>query len=71
MFSILQVGAYDTMYADQTSGLFSSISTSGSMLLMVIIAVVGYIVQARLQSVFQRYSQVYLKLWGNIHFEYF
>lgn len=58
MFSILQVGAYDTMYADQTSGLFSSISTSGSMSLMVIIAVVGYIVQARLQSVFQRYSQV-------------
>lgn len=58
MFSLLQIGIYDAPYMDGSSSLFSSISTSGSMMLMVVIGVVGYIVQARLQSVFRHYSQV-------------
>ena len=51
-------------YVDRVSqgaadgSVFSNISTSGSMILMILIAVVGYIVQARLQSVFSKYSEV-------------
>jgi len=50
------------IYVDRVSqgaadgSVFSNISTSGSMILMILIAVVGYIVQARLQSVFSKYS---------------
>lgn len=57
MFDIL-------LYADRLAtesadnGLFANISTSGSFMLMIVIAVVGYIVQARLQSVFAKYSEV-------------
>ncbi len=52
------------IYVDRVSqgaadgSVFSNISTSGSMILMILIAVVGYIVQARLQSVFSKYSEV-------------
>jgi len=40
------------------NGFATGISSSGSILLMIAIAVAGYIVQARLQSVFAKYSQV-------------
>lgn len=58
MIDILQ--SYYT-YADGVaaeSGFLSDITTGGATLLMVIIGVVGYFVQARLQSVFKRYSAV-------------
>ena len=56
MLQLLQLAqdysSYDNSFVD------GGFSTSGSILLMVIIAVAGYIVQARLQSVFHKYSQV-------------
>lgn len=56
MFELLQAAQdyYSYSYADPTMGF----SSGGSILLMGIIGVVGYIVQARLQSVFAKYSQV-------------
>lgn len=58
MLDILQ--SYYT-YADGVaaeSGFLGDITTGGATLLMVVIGVVGYFVQARLQSVFKRYSAV-------------
>ncbi len=56
MFTLLQTYVdYDTV---GSSGIMTDLSTGGSIVLMAIIGVVGYIVQARLQSVFKRYSQV-------------
>lgn len=56
MFTLLQTYVdYDTV---GSSGIMTDLSTGGSILLMAIIGVVGYVVQARLQSVFKRYSQV-------------
>ena len=56
MLQLLQLAqdysSYDNSFVN------GGFSTSGSILLMVIIAVAGYIVQARLQSVFHKYSQV-------------
>lgn len=40
------------------NGIMGGISHSGSILLMVVIGVIGYIVQARLHYVFNKYSQV-------------
>ena len=40
------------------NGFAGGLSSSGSIFLMIAIGIVGYIVQARLQSVFQKYSQV-------------
>ena len=48
-------------YADGVTsdlGAIGSISTGGAMMLLLIIGVVGYFVQWRLQSVFKRYSKV-------------
>lgn len=45
-------------YYGAENGFATGISSSGSILLMIVIAVAGYIVQARLQSVFAKYSQV-------------
>lgn len=45
-------------YYGAENGFATGISSSGSILLMIAIAVAGYIVQARLQSVFAKYSQV-------------
>ncbi len=45
---------YSYSYADPSMGF----SSGGSIILMGIICVIGYIVQARLQSVFAKYSQV-------------
>ena len=45
-------------YYGAENGFATGISSSGSILLMIDIAVAGYIVQARLQSVFAKYSQV-------------
>lgn len=45
-------------YYGAENGFATGISSSGSILLMIAIAVAGYIVQARLQSVFAQYSQV-------------
>ena len=56
MFTLLQTYVdYGTV---GSSGIMTDLSTGGSIVLMAIIGVVGYIVQARLQSVFKRYSQV-------------
>ena len=55
MLQLLQLAQDYPTYGNSIAGGFS---TSGSILLMVVIAVAGYIVQARLQSVFQKYSQV-------------
>lgn len=56
MFTLLQTYVdYDTV---GSSGIMTDLSTGGSIVLMAIIGVVGYVVQARLQSVFKRYSQV-------------
>lgn len=56
MFTLLQTCVdYNTV---GSSGIMTDLSTGGSIVLMAIIGVVGYIVQARLQSVFKRYSQV-------------
>lgn len=54
MITLLQAGsaAYDTGFA------LSNLTTSGAFILTIVIAVVGYLVQARLQSVFEKYSQV-------------
>ena len=45
---------YSYSYADPSMG----ISSGGSIILMGVIGIIGYIVQARLQSVFAKYSQV-------------
>ena len=45
-------------YYGYSSGIATGISSTGSIILMAVIAIVGYIVQARLQSVFAKYSQV-------------
>ena len=56
MFTLLQTYVdYNTI---GSSGIMTDLSTGGSIVLMAIIGVVGYVVQARLQSVFKRYSQV-------------
>ena len=55
MMTLLQTGyeyGYNTGLATQ------NLSSGGMYLLMILIGVVGYIVQARLQSVFKKYSQV-------------
>ena len=56
MLQLLQLAQDYSSYDNSFVG--GGFSTSGSILLMVIIAVAGYIVQARLQSVFHKYSQV-------------
>lgn len=43
---------------EASNGFMTSFSTGGSMILMIVIAIAGYAVQARLQSVFQKYSKV-------------
>ena len=51
LFILLQAG-----YAGEQANY--SAATGGMFLLMIVIGIVGYIVQARLQSVFRKYSQV-------------
>ena len=55
MMNLLQTG-YD--YGYSTGLATQNLSSGGMYLLMIVIGVVGYIVQARLQSVFKKYSQV-------------
>ena len=55
MFDLLQIA--DSYYG-YSSGMATGISSTGSIVLMAVIAVIGYIVQARLQSVFAKYSEV-------------
>ena len=55
MFDLLQIA--DSYYG-YSSGMATGISSTGSIILMAVIAVIGYIVQARLQSVFAKYSEV-------------
>ena len=55
MFDLLQIA--DSYYG-YSSGMATGISSTGSIILMAVIAVIGYIVQARLQSVFATYSEV-------------
>ena len=56
MLNLLQAvqDYYSYSYADPSMG----ISSGGSIILMGVIGIIGYIVQARLQSVFAKYSQV-------------
>ena len=55
IFEILQTG----YYVGAESGVASPLAAHyGMYALMIVIGIVGYIVQARLQSVFKRYSQV-------------
>jgi Zn-dependent membrane protease YugP len=60
MFDILQIAdpVVNGAAAESTNGLMGSFSTGGSLILMIVIGLAGYAVQARLQSVFQRYSKV-------------
>ena len=59
MIELLQTYATESSSAASASdGIFAGVSTGGSMVLMIVIAIVGYIVQARLQSVFTKYSKV-------------
>lgn len=56
---MLQLLQFAQDYYGAENGLAAGgVSTSGSIMLMVVIAIAGYIVQARLQSVFAKYSQV-------------
>ena len=43
---------------EATNGFMSSFSSAGSLILMIIIGIAGFVVQSRLQSVFQKYSKV-------------
>ena len=42
---------------EATNGFMSSFSSAGSLILMIIIGIAGFVVQSRLQSVFQKYSK--------------
>ena len=53
MISLLQAG----YYADTAASHYSA-ATTGMFFLIIAIGVIGYIVQARLQSVFKKYSKV-------------
>ena len=55
MINLLQ--AYDSAYGASESVL-SNFTSSEAFILIIIIAVAGYLVQARLQSVFSKYSEV-------------
>lgn len=54
LFVLLQAG----YYTDNPQSVHYSMATMGMFLLIIVIGVVGYIVQARLQSVFRKYSKV-------------
>ena len=57
LFTLMQVAGYDYGYA--AHGDYSLLSAANGMyLLIIVIAIIGWVVQARLQSVFKRYSQV-------------
>lgn len=43
---------------EATNGFMSSFSSAGSLVLMIVIGIAGFVVQSRLQSVFQKYSKV-------------
>lgn len=53
LFALLQAGYYAEPHAARYDG-----ATMGMFLLIVLIGVAGYLVQARLQSVFRKYSKV-------------
>ena len=53
LFALLQAGYYAEPHAARYDG-----ATMGMFLLIVLIGVAGYLVQARLQSVFRKYSEV-------------
>lgn len=55
MFFLLQAGYYTQQ---QPAGVHYSAATMGMFLLIILIGVAGFVVQARLQSVFRKYSQV-------------
>lgn len=54
MISLLQAG----YYSNQGSGLNFSAATMGMFVLIIVIGIAGYLVQARLKSVFKKYSKV-------------
>lgn len=54
LITLLQAGYYTT----QSQAAHYSAATMGMFVLMIVIGIAGYIVQARLQSVFRKYSRV-------------
>ena len=59
LFTLLQAG----YYAEPASGAAHySAATMGMFVLIIVIGIAGYAVQARLQSVFRKYSKVYAAL---------
>lgn len=54
MISLLQAG----YYSNHGSGLNFSAATMGMFVLIIVIGIAGYLVQARLKSVFKKYSKV-------------
>lgn len=54
LFTLLQAG----YYADSAAGVHYSAATMGMFVLIIVIGIAGYAVQARLQSVFKKYSKV-------------
>ena len=55
LISFLQYGGY---YTTHTDGISYSAAQAGMFLLIIAIGVIGFVVQARLQSVFKKYSRV-------------
>lgn len=55
LISFLQAGYY---YSEPASGISFSAAQSGMFLLIIVIGILGYVVQAKLQSVFKKYSEV-------------
>src|SRR5574344_113859 len=56
MLELLQTGY--SYYNDGYSAAPMGFSTMGAYLLMIVIGIIGFVVQARLKSVFEKYSQV-------------
>ncbi len=54
LFALLQAG----YYANSGAGVHYSAATMGMFILIIVIGIAGYAVQARLQSVFKKYSKV-------------
>ena len=55
LFTLLQAGYYTTT---QSQAAHYSAATMGMFVLIIVIGIAGYLVQARLQSVFRKYSRV-------------
>ncbi len=57
IFQLLQIGGY-TAYGNGVADGYSQFTSSTAFILMIVIAVLGFAVQAKLKSVFAKYSKV-------------